>query len=104
MAANSSVGFVLICTEDTNTTRTLVNCSSGLCNEAIFDGTEQVIEIICDPKGVNITMNIYAINDCDELSDVLTRTIHLECVGMFPKLVHHTSPALVAIHSKHFAM
>ena len=81
MGSNSSVGFVTITTEDTITTQTLVNCSWGLCNEGTFDGSESLIEVKCSPGGVNLNMNVYAINECGNLSDVLVVTTRLACDG-----------------------
>lgn len=76
MDSNSTVGFVLVETEDSNTTQTFVNCSGGMCKEETFDGTENVIVTDCD---ATLSMNVYAVNECNELSSKFVAETKVTC-------------------------
>lgn len=82
------MAFVQIVTEDTNTTQTLVNCSQGLCSATIFDGDENLIAIRCSRRGVALSMNVYAINECGDLSDVFVANTRFVCDGRFVYLMY----------------
>ena len=75
MNSNSTHRRVLVLTEDADTFQTSINCSESLCNET-FDGNESIIVVAC---GVNLTVDAFTVNECNETSTGISRNLFIEC-------------------------
>ena len=73
--SNSTHRHVLVRTEDADTFQTSINCSESLCNET-FDGNENIIVVAC---GVNLTVDAFTVNECNETSTGISRNLFIEC-------------------------